>query len=388
MAVANPMPEHARPSALLRRLRALFLGSGSRSAAAGRLSLLVVLALALVWVLFFAQGPSPSGVSTWRTTTFGSAVHDPTDFVKTLLDSLTYAGLLFVVASGFTLIFGLMRVVNMAHGSFFLLAGYIAVRLQKQYTHAGIFGLSSSQVNFLKDWLLPLVIATAVVAGIGLLTQQLFLRWNQGQELRQALITIALSLIAGDQILAHFVRGGAEGITWPNQLGPDKQIHLGSIAYPWSRVFMLLVAVGIGLGLYLWLHETRTGMVIRAGVDDRHMVRALGIRIEFVFAIAFLVGTALAAFGGVIGGSFSAVSPGLDGQWLLNSLVVVIIGGMGSLGGAAVGALAYGALSNFAAVYLPTTSPNCCTQYSIILTFALLTIVLAIRPYGLFGRPA
>jgi branched-chain amino acid transport system permease protein len=370
------------------RLRALVLGTGSRRAAAGRVAVIASIAVVLAWILFIAQPTPDSGVSTWRTTTFGSAVHDPTDFAKTFLDSLTYAGLLFVVASGFTLIFGLMRVVNMAHGSFFLLAGYIAVRLQKNFAHSGIFGLTSDQVSFLKDWLLPLVIATVVVAGIGLIVQQLFLRWNQGQELRQALITVALSLIAGDQILAHFVRGGAEGITWPSQLGPDKQIHLGSISYPWSRVFMLLVAIGIGLGLYLWLHGTRTGMVIRAGVDDRNMVRALGIRIEFVFAIAFLVGTGLAAVGGVIGGSFSAVSPGLDGNWLLNSLVVVIIGGMGSLGGAAVGALAYGALSNFAAVYLPTTSANCCTQYSIILTFALLTLVLAIRPYGLFGKPA
>ncbi len=370
------------------RVRALVLGGGSRRSTAGRLTLLGVLLFVLVWILFLAEAPPESGLNSWRTTTFGSAVHDPTDFVRTLLDSLTYAGLLFVVASGFTLIFGLMRIVNMAHGSFFLLAGYIAVRLQKDYTHAGVFGLSSSQVTFLKDWLLPLVIATAIVAGLGLILQQVFLRWNQGQELRQALITIAISVIVADQILAHFVRGGAEGITWPDQLGPDKQIHLGSIDYPWSRTFMLLLALGIGLGLYLWLHKTRTGMVIRAGVDDRHMVRALGIRIEFVFAIAFVVGTALAALGGVIGGSFASVDPGLDGQWLLNSLVVVIIGGMGSLGGAAVGALAYGALSNFGGVYLPTTSANCCTEYSVILTFALLTVVLAIRPYGLFGRPA
>ncbi|HKB93861.1 MAG TPA: branched-chain amino acid ABC transporter permease [Gaiellaceae bacterium] len=388
MAIANPTHGQSRLVERVVDMRRLVLGAGTRRAQAGRLLLLAVLVLALMWILLFAEPPSASGVSTWRTTTFGSAVHDPTDFVKTTLDSLTYAGLLFVVASGFTLIFGLMRVVNMAHGSFFLLAGYIAVRLQKSYAHAGIFGLTSDQVSFLKDWLLPLVIATAVVAGIGLITQQLLLRWNQGQELRQALITVALSLIIGDQILAHFVRGGAEGITWPRQLGPDKQLHLGSIDYPWSRIFMLLVAIGIGLGLLLWLKETKTGIIIRAGVDDRHMVRALGIPIERVFAIAFLVGIALAAFGGVIGGSFSAVSPGLDGNWLLNSLVVVIIGGMGSLGGAAVGALAYGALSNFAAVYLPTTSPNCCTQYSIILTFALLTIVLAIRPYGLFGKPA
>ena len=382
------LPSDGRRPRLRARLRSLLVGSGSRSAIVGRSTLLLAILLGLAWVLFIAA-PSPvSGPSNWRSTTFGSAVHDPTDFLKTLLDTLTYAGLLFVVASGFTLVFGLMRVVNMAHGSFFLLAGYIGVRMQKSFTHAGVFGLSSSQVSLWKDWVLPLVLAVLVVAGVGLLVQQLLLRWNQGQELRQALITIALSLIAADQIIAHFVRGGAESMAWPNILGPDKQLAIGGVIYPWSRVFMLLLALGIGFGLLMWLHRTRTGLVIRAGVDDRHMVRALGIRIERIFAVAFVVGAALAALGGVIGASFAAVDSGVDGQWLLNSLVVVIIGGMGSLGGAAVGALLYAAISNFAAVYVPTTSSNCCTEYSIILTFALLVVVLAIRPYGLFGRPA
>jgi branched-chain amino acid transport system permease protein len=382
------LPSDGRRPRLRARLRSLLVGSGSRSAIVGRSTLLLAILLGLAWVLFIAA-PSPvSGPSNWRSTTFGSAVHDPTDFLKTLLDTLTYAGLLFVVASGFTLVFGLMRVVNMAHGSFFLLAGYIGVRMQKSFTHAGVFGLSSSQVSLWKDWVLPLVLAVLVVAGVGLLVQQLLLRWNQGQELRQALITIALSLIAADQIIAHFVRGGAESMAWPNILGPDKQLAIGGVIYPWSRIFMLLLALGIGFGLLMWLHRTRTGLVIRAGVDDRHMVRALGIRIERIFAVAFVVGAALAALGGVIGASFAAVDSGVDGQWLLNSLVVVIIGGMGSLGGAAVGALLYAAISNFAAVYVPTTSSNCCTEYSIILTFALLVIVLAIRPYGLFGRPA
>ncbi len=383
MTVANDSP-----GLPLSRLLLAPFANRSTSAVVGRLVLAVLIAFVVAWVLFIAQPTPASGIANWRSTTFGSAVDDPTDFALTLFDSITYADLLFIVASGFTLIFGLMRVVNMAHGSFFLLAGYIAVRLQKDFTHAGVFGLTSSQVSLWKDWVLPLVIATAIVAGVGLLVQQFLLRWNQGQDLRQALITIALSLIAADQIVAHFVRGGAETIAWPNLLGPDKQIHIGGINYPWSRTFMLLLALGIGAALYLWLHRTKTGIVIRAGVDDRHMVRALGIRIERVFAIAFVIGAALAGIGGVIGGSFAAVDSGVDGQWLLNSLIVVIIGGMGSLGGAAVGALLYGMISNFSAVYLPTIGSNCCTQYSVILTFALLIAVLAVRPYGLFGRPA
>ena len=140
----------------------------------------------------------------------------------------------------------------------------------------------------------------------------------------------------------------------------------------------------IGLGLWFWLKRTRTGMVIRAGVDDRDMVSALGINIQLIFAIAFSVGSVLAGLGGVIGGSFASLAPGDDANWLLNSLIVVIIGGMGSLGGAAIGALLLGLTTNFAAAYLPADY----TYYSIIFTFALLAIVLAVRPLGLFGRPA
>ena len=127
-------------------------------------------------------------------------------------------------------------------------------------------------------------------------------------------------------------------------------------------------------------------MVIRAGVDDRQMTSALGVNIQLTFAIAFVVGSSLAAFGGVVGASQGAVAPGQDGQWLLNSLVVVIIGGMGSLLGAAAGSLLYGLVFSFSAVYLPTAGDNCCTQYSIVFTFILLALVLAFRPQGLFGK--
>jgi branched-chain amino acid transport system permease protein len=343
------------------------------------------LAFVLVWVLLWA----PS-------TNFGPAIDDPRQFVLTVLDGVTIAGLYFIVASGFTLIFGLLRVVNMAHGTFFLLGGYLAFSSQQCFGGArqdctagflvggtGGFGLVSSQVS-LADWLFPLLIAVGIVAVFGLATQQVFLRWNQGQDLRQALITIAISIIAADQMLAHF-GGIAEDIAWPHQLDTGtKFLHVGSIAYSWSRLFILSVALVLGGALWLWLQKTRTGMVIRAGVDDRHMVTALGINIQITFALAFLVGSGLAAVGGVMGASFASIAPGVDGQWLLNSLVVVIIGGMGSLGGAAVGALLYGLVTAFATTYLPANY----TQYSIILTFALLAIVLAVRPQGLFGRPA
>ncbi|HKE80607.1 MAG TPA: branched-chain amino acid ABC transporter permease [Solirubrobacteraceae bacterium] len=339
---------------------------------AAQILLLALVAFPVIWVLFIASG-----------TTFGPAVSDPKDFLITLLNGLTAAALYFVVASGFTLIFGLMRVVNMAHGAFFLLGGYIALRLQRDMVGGGgALGLSSAQVS-LAQWVLPGLAAVAIVAGAGLIMQQLFLRWNQGQDLRQALITIAIAIILADQMLAHF-GGVAEDISWPGTFDKFVNLHVYGIQYTLTRLVILVIGLAVGGALWFWLKKTRTGMVIRAGVDDRDMVSAMGINIQLTFAIAFTVGSGLAGLGGVIGGSFASLAPGVDANWLLNSLVVVIIGGMGSLGGAAIGALLLGLTTNFAAAYLPADY----TYYSIIFTFVLLAIVLAVRPLGLFGRPA
>jgi branched-chain amino acid transport system permease protein len=338
----------------------------------GRALLVFVVAFPVVWVLFIASG-----------TSFGPAISAPKDFLITLLNGLTAAALYFVVASGFTLIFGLMRVVNMAHGAFFLLGGYIALRLQRDLVGGGAgVGLSSSQVS-LVQWLLPLLAGAAVVAGVGLLMQQLFLRWNQGEDLRQALITIAVSIIMADQMLAHF-GGVAQDLAWPATFDRFVDLQVADLQYTLTRLIILAIGLIIGAALWFWLKRTRTGMVIRAGVDDRDMVSAMGINIQLTFAIAFVVGSALAGLGGVIGGSFASLAPGVDANWLLNSLVVVIIGGMGSLGGAAIGALLLGLVTNFSAAYLPADY----TFYAIIFTFVLLAVVLAVRPLGLYGRPA
>ena len=345
--------------------------------ALGRALLALLVVVPALWVLFLAPTTGK-----WATA-FGSAVHDPKDFLITLLNGVTAAALYFVVASGFTLIFGLMRVVNMAHGAFFLLGGYLALRLQRNLVGEGAgFGLTSAQVN-LTHWLVPAIVATLAIAALGVAMQQIFLRWNQGQELRQALITIAISIILADQMLAHF-GGVAEDIAWPRDFDKFVNLRLQGIQYTETRLIILAIALAIGGALWLWLKRTRTGMVIRAGVDDRAMVSALGINIQLTFAIAFAVGSGLAGLGGVIGGSFASLAPGVDANWLLYSLVVVIIGGMGSLGGAAIGSLLLGLTNNFSAAYLPSSY----TYYSIIFTFVLVAIVLAVRPLGLFGRPA
>jgi branched-chain amino acid transport system permease protein len=321
-----------------------------------------------VWVAFLADG-----------TPAGPATENPGKFVVTALDAVTFAGLLFVAASGFTLIFGLMRTVNMAHGSLFLLAAYIAIRVQEAMVGRSR-NIDPSQVGLL-DWLVPMLAGALVAAVVGLAIHQIFLQWNEGQELRQALITLALTVVLADQMLREF-GGLAQTMVWPGAISHFFTI-LGE-RYALTRVFILGVAALVGALLWLWLTRTSMGIVIRAGVDDRQMVRGLGINIRLVFAITFFVGSFLAGVGGVLGASFAGAAPGTDGSWLLNALIVVIVGGLGSLRGAAAGSLLYGTVVAFSPVYLPTEY----SYYAIIMTFALLALVLAIRPYGLFGRPA
>jgi branched-chain amino acid transport system permease protein len=351
-----------------------------------RLAVGALVAFAILYVILIAEPPPQAGTANWRTTTFGSAVDDPGSFFRILLDALTFAGLLFIVASGFSLIFGLMRVVNMAHGSFYLLGGYIAYEIQQDMTGQG-FSIASIEVNSW-EWVAPMLVGAACIAGAGLVIQQTLLRWNQGQELRQALITIAISVVVADQVIAHFEGGNAVSLTWPGWMDRLVDIKLFGIEYSLIRLAVLALGLAVGGLLWLWLYRTRIGMVIRAGVDDQQMTSALGINIQRTFAIAFVVGAALAAFGGVVGASQANVASGVDAQWLLNSLVVVIIGGMGSLVGAAAGSLLYALVFNFSSVYLPTAGNECCTQYSIVFTFVLLALVLAFRPQGLFGRAA
>ncbi len=332
-----------------------------------RIAIVALAVFVLLWVLVLADE---------------AAVKEPRIFFRVLLLGLTLAGVFFVVASGFTLIFGLMRVVNMAHGSLYLLGGYFAFDLQQRLgggSSVSTLGFSSAETSFW-DWFLPLIAASFAVAVIGLVMQQVFLRWNQGQELRQALITIAISVILADQMLAHY-GGLAEELkpptSWPTS------VNVG-VDFGFFRLVVLASAIAIGIGLFLGIHRTRVGMIVRAGVDDRAMVSALGINIQLVFAGAFFVGAFLAGFGGVLGGTMISLDKGNDTAFLLNSLIVVIIGGMGSLGGAAIGALALGLVDAFSDIYLPAQWSN----YSILLTFVLLIAVLAVRPLGLFGRPA
>jgi branched-chain amino acid transport system permease protein len=319
------------------------------------------------------------------------AADDLRQFVIVTLNGVTLAALYFVVASGFTLIFGLMRVVNMAHGSLYLLGGYLALKMQESWfqedTGLGLSlsGATDAEYGFL-GWFLPLVLATICIGFIGVAMQQIFLRWNQGQDLRQALITIALSVILADQMLAAF--GGISKDVAAPTAWPTSVLLPGDVRFGFFRGAVVLgSALLIGLLLWLVIKRTRFGKIVRAGVDDRDMVSALGINVNLVFIGAFFIGALLAGFGGVLGGTMISLAPGQDTAFLLNSLIVVIIGGMGSLGGAAIGALALGLVDAYADVYLVIGGTDL-TNYSILVTFALLVGVLAVRPLGLFGRPA
>ena len=288
---------------------------------------------------------------------------DATQFVTIALNGLTLGALYFLVASGFTLIFGLMRVTNMAHGAFYLLGGYIG------------FEVSDRTGN----WYLGVLAGTVAIAALGIGVQQLLLRRIQGQDLREALITIGLAIVIADQCLAYW-GGSPRDLIVPTGLSGAKELQVAEVIYPTYRLFVLGLATALGVGLWVLLRHSKLGITIRAGVDDRRMVAALGVNVQIIFAVVFALGAALVGFSGVAGGSYLSLAPGEDGRYLLFSLIVVIVGGMGSVTGAAIGAALVGLVDQFAAVYVPT--------YSVLLTFGLMVLVLAVRPQGLLGRPA
>jgi branched-chain amino acid transport system permease protein len=315
------------------------------------------------------------------------ASRDGSTFLQVTLNGVTLAALYFVVAAGFTLIFGLMRVVNMAHGSLYLFGGYVAFVAQTHW-YGGTssqFQLGASSSPSVVGWVVPLMFGTVVIGLVGLAIQQLLLRWNQGQDLRQALITIAVSVIFADQMVAHY-GGITESIQAPSSW--PTTITIGSFHYPFFRLVVVLgAAVLIGVLLYLLIKRTRFGMIVRAGVDDRPMLSALGVNVQLVFAGAFFIGAMLAGLAGVLGGTMVSVGPGLDTQFLLDALIVVIIGGMGSLPGAAIGAVLLGLVQSYSSIYLHFGATDL-SPYGVLAQFILVIAVLAVRPLGLFGRPA
>lgn len=281
-------------------------------------------------------------------------------FLKTTLNGLTLASLYFIVASGFTLVFGLMRNVNLAHGSLFLIGAYVGW-ITGEYTGS---------------WLLAVLAGFVASAIVGVLIQVIVFRRMQGEDLRQTLVTIGLSIVLADLMLWYF---GGEIYTFDPPAWIYGTTSLPVIEkFPTYRLVVLCVSIAIGLALWGLLTRTRMGMMIRAGVDDRGMLSASGVNVQRIFALTFALGAGLAGLAGVVGGTALSISPGEDTRYLLASLVVVIVGGMGSVPGAAIGALLIGLAEQFGQAYAPT--------YSVVFTFVIMIVALAFRPRGVLGK--
>ena len=274
-------------------------------------------------------------------------------------NGISYGALLFLLAAGLSLIFGVMRIVNLAHGSFFLLGGYVALTV--------IWTTGS--------WLLALPVAAFTIAVVGLIMERVFLRPLGFDPLRQVLLTVGFAYLF--QQAALDIWGGDNlDITPPKVL--TETLVAGGLHLPVYRIFMIGVAVTIGSILWLVMERTRMGAVVRATVDDAEMARGVGIDTSRVSMFIFALGAFLAALGGVIGGAFLGVYPGLDFAILPIAFAVVIIGGMGSLTGAAVGSLIVGLADNFGKALFP--------EISYFTLYAPMVLILALKPTGLFGR--
>ena len=274
-------------------------------------------------------------------------------------NGLSYGALLFLVGSGLSLIFGVMRIVNLAHGSYFLLGGYVAL----------------SVIWTTGSWLLALPAAALAVALLGLAMERVFLRPLGFDPLRQVLLTVGFAFLF-QQAALDIWTGNNFDISPPPAL--TRSIVVAGLYLPLYRLFMIAMALAIGLALWLTMEKTRLGATIRATVDDAQMARGVGIDTSFVSMLIFALGAFLAALGGVIGGAFLGVYPGLDFEMLPIAFAVVIIGGMGSLGGAAIGALLVGLADNFGKALFP--------EVSYFTLYAPMALILAVKPTGLFGR--
>lgn len=277
-----------------------------------------------------------------------------------VFNGLTQGALFFILGSGLTLAFGLMRVVNMSHGAFYLLGGYLGLSIMR---HTG-------------SWLLALFGAGLVIAVLGLLMERLMLnRIRAGGELSQTLLTIAVSMVIADQALAFW---GGHPVSIGTPAAVSMPVTLLGFTYPGFRYVLVLVAALIAVVLWFLLYRTRFGIAVRASVDDRETVLALGVRVDTLYSLMFMLSAFLGGIAGVLGGSYLQLSPGEDVTILIYSLVVVIVGGMGSLLGALVSALVLGQILSFSLAFAP--------ELSMFLVFAPMAVVLAVRPQGLFGR--
>ena len=274
-------------------------------------------------------------------------------------NGLSFAMLLFLLAAGLSITYGLMGILNLAHGSYYLLGAYLGLTVIKNTN----------------NFLLAILCSVAAVAVLGIVMQRFFLRRFYKNQLAQVLLTFGFLFIIAD--VGVWIWGGNPQVL-PKPSLFEGSYRFGSFVVPSYRVFVIGLGLLVALGLWLFQEKTSIGALIRAGVDDEEMTRGLGINTPFLFTVVFGVGAALAALAGVIGGPFVGVYPGADFEILVYALVVIIIGGVGSLKGAFVGSLLVGLLDNFGKALFP--------EFALFTMFAAMTLVLVVRPAGLFGK--
>ena len=280
-------------------------------------------------------------------------------WVVQTLNGISFGMLLFLLAAGLSLIYGLMKILNLTHGSFYLWGGYVGLLV----------------VRATGNLFLAVIASGLAIALIGALMERFLLRRLYHQELPQTLLTFGFLFIFSD--LGIFIWGGNPQ-TMPRPAMLSQSVQLGDFFYPSYRLFIIVFGLLVA-GLLWWIQEgTRVGAMLRAGVDDEEIARALGINVSLLFTLVFALGAFLAALGGTMGGPVMGVYPGADFDVMLLGFVVIIIGGLGSLRGALVGGLIVGLLDNFGKVFFP--------EFALFTIFAPMALILAVRPLGLFGQ--
>ncbi|HET7888461.1 MAG TPA: branched-chain amino acid ABC transporter permease [Bradyrhizobium sp.] len=277
------------------------------------------------------------------------------------LNSLSLGGLLFLLSAGFSLIFGLMRLANLTHGAFFMLGTYLGAVAMRDYTGLNIW--------------VTAVGAGFIVAAFGGLFERLVLTRLKTNPLGQVLVTLGMAFIISDACLVFW---GGDSIPVPTPRNLQAPTRLFGFVFPTYRLVLVGVAIVAAIALYILMDRTRLGAMIRAGVDDRQMARAVGIPVSRLFTIVFCLGTGIAGAAGVLGGPILSAYPGLDADMLPLALIVVILGGIGSLFGAFVGSFIIGFIYTFGTALFP--------ELAYIILFLPMIFVIAFRPQGLFGR--
>jgi branched-chain amino acid transport system permease protein len=282
-------------------------------------------------------------------------------FLAQCLNAVQYGLLLFLVASGLTLIFGIMGVINLAHGSFYMIGAYLAWGL------APLFG---------DQFLLQLAAGMVLAALLGFLLEWAFFSFlYQRQHLQQVLMTYSLILVV-EEVRSIVAGNEVHGVQVPGWLSGS--VHLGLMNYPVYNLFACVACLVVAAALYLVVNRTRLGMMIRAGASNRDMVRALGINVTMLYRIVFAAGVALAALAGMIAAPMASVYPGMGGGVLIICFVVVVIGGIGSISGALVASLLVGLVDTFGKVFF--------AQFSGLSVYVLMALILLWRPQGLVSK--